>query len=88
MGFNGLGNMGNLESTLGSGAGTQVRANNMIGYFLPAMGGMFGQVQVAAGEATTGNKYVGVRLGYAGGPVSVSGSTGKTYKTGTMLDCL
>ena len=84
-GFNGMGNMGNVESTLSSGAGTQVRANNMVGYFLPAMGGVFGQVQVAAGENTTGNKYVGVRLGYAGGPVTVSGAVGKTYKTGTMI---
>ena len=88
-GFNGMGNMGNLEASpgttwLNSGVGTQVRANNVIGYFLPALGGVFGQVQVAAGEATTGNKYVGARLGYAGGPVSVSGAYGKTYKTGTM----
>jgi predicted porin len=83
-GFNGMGSMGNVESTLSSGMGTQVRANNMVGYFLPAMGGLYGQVQVAAGENTTGNKYIGARLGYAAGPVNVSGSWGKAYKTGTM----
>ncbi len=83
-GFNGLGSMGNVESTLSSGAITQVRGNNVVGYFLPAMGGLFGGVQVAAGEANTGWKYMGGRLGYAGGPVSVSGAVGKTYKTGTM----
>lgn len=92
-GFNGMGNMGNVESMLGSGAGTQVRANNVVGYFLPAMGGVYGQVQVAAGEnpgptcpATGCNKYVGGRIGYAGGPVNVGGSMGKTYKDGTMVD--
>jgi predicted porin len=83
-GFNGLGSMGNVESTLSSGAITQVRGNNVIGYTLPALGGVFGGVQVAGGEGNTGWKYMGGRLGYAGGPVSVSASVGKTYKTGTM----
>ena len=32
------------------------------------------------------NKYVGGRIGYAGGPVNVAGAWGKTYKTGTMAD--
>ena len=85
-GTNGIGSELNVESTLGSGATTLVRANNTIGYFLPALGGVYGQVQVAAGEATTGNKYVGGRIGYAGGPVNVAGAWGKTYKTGTMAD--
>jgi len=90
-GFNGVGHMGNVESTLASGAQTQVRASNMVGYFLPAMGGLYGQVQVAAGEGNasstgTGNKFVGARLGYAAGPFNVGASYGKTYKTGTMVD--
>jgi predicted porin len=61
---------------------TFVRANNTIGYFLPAMGGLFGQVMVAAGETSTtiANKYTGFRLGYAGGPVSVAGAMGKTKR--------
>jgi predicted porin len=92
-GYNGTGHVGNLRSALGSGATTAVRASNTIAYFLPALGGLFGQIQVAAGEGvtgtaatSTGNKELAVRLGYAAGPVSVSGSYGKTYKTGSMVD--
>ena len=73
-------------SQLGSGAGTFVRANNTVGYFLPAMGGLYGQFQMAAGEGATGNKYMGGRLGYAAGPLNVAGAWGKTDKTGTMID--
>jgi predicted porin len=92
-GYNGTGHVGNLRSALGSGAATQVRASNTVAYFLPTLGGLFGQVQVAAGEGvtntattSTGNKQVAARLGYAAGPVSVSGAYGKTYKTGSMID--
>jgi predicted porin len=85
-GTNGQGSELNVESALGSGATTLVRANNTVSYFLPVLGGMYGQVQMAAGEATTGNKYVGARVGYAGGPVNVAVAYGKTYKTGTMID--
>lgn len=85
-GTNGLGSELNVESTLSSGAGTLVRANNTVGYFLPAMGGVYGQVQVAAGEGATGNKYMGGRIGYAGGPVNVAVAMGKTSKTGAMVD--
>lgn len=72
--------------TVGSGITTTVRANNTVSYFLPAMGGLYGQVQVAAGEGVAGNKYTGGRLGYAAGPINVSGSWGKTDKTGAMVD--
>ena len=85
-GTNGPGSMLNVVSTLGSGATTLVRANNTIGYFLPAMGGVYGQVQVAAGEGVPGNKYVGGRFGYAGGPANVAVAYGKTYKDGGMAD--
>jgi predicted porin len=85
-GTNGLGSELNLESTLGSGATTLVRANNTVSYFLPAMGGVYGQFQVAAGEGATGNKYMGGRLGYSGGPVNVAVAFGKTAKTGAMVD--
>ena len=74
--------------TAAQGVGTTVRANNMISYFLPALGGLYGQVSVAAGENTQGNKYVGARIGYAAGPVNVSGAYGKTYKTVAMTDDL
>ena len=85
-GTNGPGAMSNLVSQLGSGATTFVRANNSVGYFLPAMGGLYGQVQVAAGEGVAGNKYVGGRIGYAGGPVNIAGATGKTSKDGGLAD--
>jgi predicted porin len=89
-GYVGVSSPANIRSSLGSGATTAVRANNTISYFLPAMGGLYGQGLVAAGEGATGNKYIGARLGYAAGPVNVSGAYGKTYRSGvgaaTMLD--
>jgi predicted porin len=84
-GFNGIAHMGNVESTLGSGVVSQVRVNNAVSYFLPAMGGLYGQVQVAPSEGLGGQKYLGVRLGYAAGPINVGFSTAKTYKTGAMF---
>ena len=69
-------------------ATTAVRASNTISYILPAMGGLYGTALVAAGEGGFGNKYVGGRLGYAAGPLNVSGGYGKTYKLGPMLDDL
>jgi predicted porin len=83
---NGVGNTGiAAASVLGTNAGTYVRADNMAGYFLPSnLGGLYGNVQVAAQEAAVpnGNKYQGVRIGYAAGPVNVSVAYGKT-ETGT-----
>ena len=81
-----------LGSVLGSGATTSVRANNMVGYFLPGdLGGLYGSVQVAAGEAVKGNKYVGGRLGWAAGPLNVSAGFSQTdvaadskYKTANI----
>ena len=58
--------------------GTHVRADNSIGYHLPALGGLYGQVMVAAGEGSVGNKYTGARLGYAAGPINVAAAFGKT----------
>jgi predicted porin len=58
--------------------GTYVRADNSIGYHLPALGGLYGQVMVAAGEGQVGNKYTGARLGYAAGPINVAAAFGKT----------
>ncbi len=86
-GANGMGSPWNiyLGSTagLGSGATTAVRANNMVGYFLPSgLGGISGSVQVAAGENVVGNKYYGGNLGYAAGPFSVSGAYSTTFAVG------
>ena len=74
-----------LQAALaGTTYGTLVRANNMVAYILPAgqFGpGLYGQVQMAAGEGAQGNKYWGGRIGYAAGPFDVAGSYGVT-------DCL
>lgn len=72
---------------LGSGAGTLVRADNSVSYFLPAkIGGVYGQVMAAAGEGTTttngNNRYVGGRIGYAAGPFDVAGAYGRTRNPG------
>jgi predicted porin len=88
---NGVGSAGNLalgqdlQSALaGTTFGTLVRANNMVQYILPAgvFGpGLYGQIQVAAGEGANGNKFYGGRIGYAAGPFDVAGAYGLT-------DCL
>ncbi len=87
-GTNGIGAQTNLmtplgvASVMGNGAGTLVRANNTIGYFLPAMGGLYGQAMVAAAEGpSNGNKYIGARIGYAAGPVNVAVALGNTEVT-------
>lgn len=90
-GANGMGTPLNMYAgtvaNLGSGAGTVVRANNMVGYFLPGnLGGLYGSVQMAAGEAVSGNKYKGVRLGYAAGPFDISGGISYTDIAGTSND--
>jgi predicted porin len=84
-GTNGVGNSVNVFDTSGSGATTTVRANNSVGYFLPGgMGGVYGQVMVAAGEGATGNKHIGFRFGYSAGPLNVAAAYGKTESTGTV----
>jgi len=85
-GTNGPASMLSLVSTLGSGALTLVRDNNTVGYFLPAMGGVYGQFQVGAGEGVAGQKYMGGRIGWAGGPANVAAAYGKTYKDGGLAD--
>jgi len=88
-GTNGLGAgalLGPLSaaSALGSGAGTLIRANNSVSYFLPSgLGGVYGQVQIAAPEGVTGQKYQGARLGYAAGPLDVAAAYGVTKIFGT-----
>ena len=76
---------GDLQASLaGTTYGTLVRANNMVAYILPAgqFGpGLYGQVQIAAGENSPGNKFWGGRIGYAAGPFDIAGAYGQT-------DCL
>jgi len=89
-GTNGVGAQTNLQTQLGqtsmfgAGATTLVRANNSIGYFLPAMGGLYGQAMVAHSDGSpNGNGYRGLRLGFAGGPVNVAFGYGQTEITPT-----
>ena len=72
-----------LNLPTGTGYGTAVRADNIFGYFLPSgiAGGLYGQFQVAPGQNTPGNKYMGGRLGYAAGPFNVAGAWGRTQVT-------
>ena len=89
-GYVGVASASNMRGGLFATAtsGTAVRASNTISYFLPAMGGLYGQLEVAAGEGVgpPANKYIGGRLGYAAGPINVSGAWGKTEKVGPMVD--
>lgn len=73
-------------SNLGSPATTVLRVDNSVGYFLPSMGGLYGHLQVAAGEGVTGNKYMGGRLGYESGPINVGFAYGKTETGSTTPD--
>lgn len=84
-GDTGLGAAGNLTVRppaipVGGAYDTLVRANNMVGYFMPAgvAGGLYGAAQVAAGENTYGNKFLGARLGYAAGPFNINAAYGQT----------
>ena len=88
--YQGVSTISNLRNTFlaSGGAKTGVRADNTISYFLPAMGGLYGQVTVSAGEGVQGNKHEGIRLGYAAGPLNVSGAYGKTDKSSPAVDDL
>jgi len=83
-GTNGLGDSSHVQQM---GVGTFVRANNSIGYFLPSgIGGVYGQVMVAASEGASGptlfnttvganpGRYVGGRVGFAAGPFDIAGA--------------
>ncbi len=76
-GTNGVGSSVNTFGTFNTSTAL-VRANNTIGYFLPNLGGVFGQFQVSAAEGETGQKHIGFRVGYGGGPVNVALAYGRT----------
>ena len=73
-GTNGVGSSINITHNVGQL--TYIRASNMINYLLPALGGLYGQVMVAAGEGG-GGKYVGGRIGFAAGPFDIAGAVGR-----------
>ena len=61
-----------------------VRADNMVGYFLPPnLGGFYGQIQYAFDEQQTGSqgRYAGARLGFASGPFNIAAAYGQTDGT-------
>jgi predicted porin len=61
---------------------TTVRADNLVSYFTPgALGGLFAQLSMAAGEGQLGNKYYGGRIGYRDGVLAGSMSWGNTQVT-------
>lgn len=86
-GTNGLGDSSHVQQL---GVATFVRANNSIGYFLPSsIGGVYGQVMVAASEGASGptpygaaagavganpGRYIGGRVGFAAGPFDIAGA--------------
>jgi len=74
-----LGNATVSQALLGTGAGTYVRADNTVGYFLPGnLGGLYGQAQISAGEGVDANKQSSARIGYAAGPINVAAAFGTT----------
>lgn len=75
----GIGASFNVVTNLGSGAATLLRADNAVGYILPAnLGGFYGQVQAAPGEGLPGNRYGGARIGYQSGPWNTSVAYART----------
>jgi predicted porin len=80
-GDNGVAAGGKFFNKLGTTVDTNTRADNLVSYFLPAMGGVYGQVAVAAGEGTSGKKYMGGRIGYAAGPLNLNFGYGTTSVT-------
>lgn len=82
-GDNGVGAGGKFSDRVGSNADTLTRSDNQVSYFLPALGGVYGQLSVAAGEGATGRKLLAGRVGYAAGPLNVSLALGRTEVTPT-----
>jgi predicted porin len=82
-GDNGVAAGGKFSDRLGSNVDTLTRSDNQVSYFLPSMGGVYGQVSVAAGEGVAGRKMVAGRVGYSAGPLNVSLAIGNTEVTPT-----
>lgn len=73
--------------------GAPVRNNNSVGYFLPGnLGGFYGQAQYAFGEQLSNaanskqGNYVGVRVGYANGPINVAFASAKLKAATSAAD--
>lgn len=81
-GDNGVGAGGKFSDRIGSNADTLTRSDNQVSVFLPAMGGLYGQLAVAAGEGAAGRKLTAARVGYAAGPLNLTLALGRTDVTG------
>jgi predicted porin len=79
-GATGIGDPGTSYSVLG-GIDTKSRADNLVAYFMPSLGGLYGNLSVAAGEGTPGKKYVGGRIGYRSGAFDLSAVYSETEVT-------
>jgi predicted porin len=93
-GYVGVASPANLRGSFfgnsNGGTATAVRQSNAVTYLLPSMGGLYGQVQVSAGENVAGSqqKSASFRLGYAAGPLNINAGYGKMDKDGAMVDDL
>ena len=84
-GTNGVGDVSHFNggATVGANAlDTQTRADNMVSYYTPALGGFYARGSVAAGEGVDGKKHIAGRAGYAAGPLDVSATYGTTEVLG------
>jgi predicted porin len=84
-GTNGVADVGHFNAS-GPSVGaantdTVTRSDNMVSYYTPALGGFYARGSVAAGEGTAGKKHIAGRVGYAAGPLDVSGTYGTTEET-------
>ncbi|NRF66595.1 porin [Aquincola sp. S2] len=84
-GTNSVGTSLATSMLVGLGVANQgnTRQNNSVGYFLPGnLGGFTGQFMFGFAENTSGtrkaNQFIGTRLGYAAGPLSVHGAYGES----------
>jgi len=79
-GATGIGDPGTSYAVLG-GIDTKSRSDNLVAYFLPSLGGLYGNLSVAAGEGTPGRKYFGGRIGYRSGAFDLSAVYSETEVT-------
>ena len=85
-GTNGTGNAGAMFYPIFSSQ-THVRTSNGVSYLTPAMGGFYAHATYSLGENATNSdgRYVGARVGYRNGPLSVGlGSARTNYLVGNQ----
>lgn len=87
----GLGDVTRVYNLLGSAIDNINRSDNQVQYFLPGnLNGVYGSVDVAAGEGVDGKKSIGGRIGYKEGAWHVAGgyqttdAKGSKYKLGSL----